>query len=79
MIEWNKVTWYSTSLSLIFFVLVLPALIFYIGFRYKQVTATFEESQEIIKGSIKNLSDFKSGRMAISTTTSAVSTSSLPE
>jgi hypothetical protein len=79
MIEWNKVTWYSTSLSLIFFVLVLPGLIFYIGFRYKQVTATFEESQEIIKGSIKNLSDFKSSRMVFSTTTSAVSTTSLPE
>jgi hypothetical protein len=36
-IEWNKVTWYSKLLSLIFLVGVVPMITFYIGMKYEEV------------------------------------------
>lgn len=55
MIEWNKVTWYSTSISIVFFLIILPIIVFVIGMRYKEVTSTYIESQNILKESIRSL------------------------
>lgn len=36
-IEWNKVTWYSKALSILFFITALPALTFHIGRKYQEL------------------------------------------
>lgn len=37
MIKWNEYTWYSKSLAVIFFLVVLPSWTFYIGTKYQEV------------------------------------------
>lgn len=37
MIEWNKVTWYSKLVAIIFFIAVLPVLSFNVGVQYEKV------------------------------------------
>ncbi|MDB4984301.1 MAG: hypothetical protein JWM20_480 [Patescibacteria group bacterium] len=37
MIKWNEVTWYSKTLALILFIVVIPLLAFCIGVQYQQV------------------------------------------
>ncbi len=39
-IQWTRVTWYSWSLAVILFVIVIPALAFYIGMEYQQTLDT---------------------------------------
>jgi len=39
-IEWHKVTWYSKLLTVIFFIVILPALIFYIEIQYQKTART---------------------------------------
>jgi membrane-bound inhibitor of C-type lysozyme len=43
MIVFNKVTWYSRLLALILFLLILPALAFYIGMQYERFLALSED------------------------------------
>lgn len=38
-VEWNKVTWYSKFGAVLLFLIVLPALAFYIGTQYEQVVS----------------------------------------
>ncbi len=35
-IKWNKYTWYSKLLAIIFFLAVLPAWTFYVGMQYEK-------------------------------------------
>ena len=37
-IVWNQVTWYSKLLAVILFVFVIPALTFYIGMQYGEIS-----------------------------------------
>ena len=39
MIKWNEYTWYSRLASAIFFLLVFPALSFYLGMQFGEITA----------------------------------------
>ena len=41
-IQWNKVTWYSKLLSIVFLILVLPVIAFYIGREYQEVKSQSE-------------------------------------
>lgn len=44
MIKFNEVTWYSKLAALIFFIVVLPALTFYIGVQYEKTRNVSEFS-----------------------------------
>lgn len=41
-IVWNRVTWYSRLLAVIFFVIVMPILAFYIGTIYEETKLSLE-------------------------------------
>ena len=40
-IYWNKVTWYSKLLAIIFFIAILPTWTFYIGMQYEKTVDSY--------------------------------------
>lgn len=56
-IQFNKVTWYSRMLSILFFVLVVPILTFCIGREYQKTLYTFEKENESFLASIVSYAD----------------------
>ncbi|MDB5266837.1 MAG: hypothetical protein JWN89_652 [Parcubacteria group bacterium] len=48
MIKWNDITWYSITISGVFFLILLPSIIFYIGNQYKEVANTYSAAQQIL-------------------------------
>lgn len=47
MIKWDRVTWYSKLLAIIFFIGVLPLLCFYVGARYGEVKEQAERVETV--------------------------------
>jgi hypothetical protein len=45
-IEWNQITWYSRLLTIVFFVGVLPALSFYVGYQLEALVASSTAIEE---------------------------------
>ena len=39
-IEYNRVTWYSKLLAIIVFLLIIPAVSFYLGRKYQETVST---------------------------------------
>jgi hypothetical protein len=47
MISFNKVTWYSKLLAIVFFLGVMPALSFYIGMQYQATVDVVSQSPAV--------------------------------
>lgn len=74
MIRWNEVTWYSGLASGVFFLVVLPIIIFYIGRQYKLVIDSYDASEKTFLGAAKTLET----RGATTSMSSSVSSTSTP-
>lgn len=46
--KWNEVTWYSRLLAFIFFFGVVPALSFYMGMRYVEISQVMDMSDRMV-------------------------------
>lgn len=74
MIQWNKVTWYSKLLAVIFFIGVLPVWTFYIGVKYTETKnneristldkTKFDENQEFLTFSYNSCPDESTAGMS---------------
>lgn len=43
-IIWNEVTWYSKLAAVILFLVIVPCITFYIGFKYGEVKTLIQSS-----------------------------------
>jgi hypothetical protein len=48
MIIWNRVTWYSKYLALIFFTIVFPIWTFYLGIQYERTVSELSSYSEFV-------------------------------
>ncbi len=46
-IEFNKVTWYSKLAALLFFIIVMPVWMFYVGVQYEKTILSLRESKKL--------------------------------
>ncbi len=44
-IELNKVTWYSRLAAVILFVIIIPTIAFYFGYKYRQIEDAWVQTQ----------------------------------
>lgn len=44
-IELNKVTWYSRLSAIVLFIIIIPILAFYLGYKYRQIEDAWHQAK----------------------------------